>query len=64
MGELKQINLKELSIKWRNKKDMYDLLATDADVYMPPIKFVNIYYVRGIVKRDVKVMYFYAKWLD
>ena len=40
---------------------MYDLLATDANVYMPPIQFVNIYYVRGIVKRDVKVMYFYAK---
>ena len=64
MGELKQINLKELSIKWRSKKDMYDLLATDADVNMPPIQFANIYYVRGVVKRDVKVVYFYTKWLD
>ena len=39
---------------------MYDLLATDADVYMPLIQFANIYYARGEVKRDVKVMYFYT----
>ena len=39
---------------------MYDLLATDADVYMSPIQFANIYYVRGVVKRDVKVAYFYT----
>ena len=39
---------------------MYDLLATDADVYMPSIQFVNIYYVRGVVKRDVKVVYFFT----
>ena len=43
---------------------MYDLLATDADMYMSPIQFANIYYVRGVVKRDVKVVYFYTKWLD
>ena len=40
---------------------MYDLLATDADMYMPPIQFFNKYYVRGVVKRDVKVVYFYTK---
>ena len=39
---------------------MYDLLAIDADMYMPPIQFVNIYYVRGVVKRDVKVVHFYT----
>ena len=60
MDEKKQINLKELSIKWRSKKEMYDLLATDADVYMPPIQFADIYYVIGVVKRDVKVAYFYT----
>ena len=36
MDEQKQINLKELSIKWRSKKEMYDLLATDADMYVTP----------------------------
>ena len=39
---------------------MYDLLATDADVYMPTIQFACIYYVRGVIKEDVKVVYFYA----
>ena len=37
---------------------MHDLLATDADMYMSPIQFFNIYYVRGVVKRDVKEAYF------
>ena len=49
MEELESINLKELSIKWRSKKEMYDLLATDWDVKISPIQFANIYYVRGIV---------------
>ena len=39
---------------------MHDLLATDGDVYMPPIQFALIYYVRGVIKEDVKVVYFYA----
>ena len=43
MDEQKQIILKELSIKWWSKKEMYDLLATDTEMYMPPIQFVNIY---------------------
>ena len=30
--EQRQINLKELSIKWRSKKEIYELLATDGDV--------------------------------
>ena len=38
---------------------MYDLIATD-DVYMPPFQFANIYYVRGVVKGEVKVVYFYT----
>ena len=37
---------------------MYDILATDGDVHMPPIQFASIYYVRGEVKGDIKVMYF------
>ena len=39
---------------------MHDLLATDYDMYMPPIQLVNIYYVRSIVKGEVKWMYSYA----
>ena len=39
---------------------MNDLLATDCDVYMPPIQFANIYYARSIVKGEAKVVYSYA----
>ena len=41
MDEQRQINLKELSIKWRNKKEKYDLLAADGDVYMPPFSLLT-----------------------
>ena len=54
------MNLNELSIKWRNKEEMYDLLATDCDFYMYPIQFINIYYVRGKVNGEVKVMHSYV----
>ena len=37
---------------------MYDLLATDGDVNMPSVQFANIYYVRIVVKGDVKLMHF------
>ena len=39
---------------------MYDLLATDCDVSIPPTLFAYIYYVRGIVKGDKKVVYSFS----
>ena len=44
----------------KNKKEMYDWLATDCDVYILPIKYANIYYVRIIVKGSEGFFYSYA----
>ena len=39
---------------------MYDLLAIAGDVLMSTIQFTNIYYVKGEVKENAKVMHFYS----
>ena len=49
------LDLKQLSIKCRSKKELYDVLVSDWGIYMPPIQFANSGYVRVIITGEIKV---------
>ena len=50
------VSLQELAVKCMSKKELYDLLCTSCDVYLPPIQFANASYVRGIVTGELNVI--------
>ena len=43
------VNLNQLSIKARTKNEMYRILTTEANLYLPPQKETSIYFVRDII---------------
>ena len=49
------LDLNQVSIKCRSKKELYDVLVSDWGIYMPPIQFANSDYVRGIITGKIKV---------
>ena len=55
MEELKQINLKDLSIRCKSKKELYDLLVHDCELYLPPVQYANAQYIRNVVTGKNKV---------
>ena len=48
--EAQRINLNMLGIKARTKNELYRLLTTEANLYLPPQKETSIYFVRDKVK--------------
>ena len=49
------LDLSQLSIKWRSKKELYDVLSSDCGIYMPPIQYANSNYVSGVITGAIKV---------
>ena len=54
-----RINLNLLGIKARTKNELYRLLTTEANLYLPPQKETSIYFVRDIVQDRKKVSLFF-----
>ena len=54
-----RINLNLLGIKARTKNELYRLLTTEANLYLPPQKETSIYFVRDIVQSRKKVSLFF-----
>ena len=48
--EKSRINLNMLGIKAKTKNELYRLLTTEANLYLPPQKETSIYFVRDIVQ--------------
>ena len=48
-----------MALKWRSKKEMYDVLMNDCGVYLPPIEYANGSNIRNIMTGKTKV----RKWL-
>ena len=49
------VNLKNVAVRWKSKKELYTFLASDCGVYMPPIKDANASDVNGVVSGEIKV---------
>ena len=56
MEEAVEINLNKLALKCHCKKEMYNLMVTDCDIYMPPIADANSWYVREVMVGTIKVI--------
>ena len=51
------VNLKDVAVRWKSKKELFAFLASDWGVYMPPIKDANTSYVYGVVSGKIKVLF-------
>ena len=52
------INLNSLGVKAKTKNELYRLLTTEANMYLPPQKETSIYFIRDIIhkkKSKIKV---------
>ena len=50
-----RITVLDLGIKARSKREVYRLLSTDGDEYLPPEKEANYDYLASILRGDKKV---------
>ena len=44
-----KVNIRQISIRARSKKELYRLLQLEADVYLPPIQLANRKYIADII---------------
>lgn len=47
--QLASISSKEFGAKYRSKREIYNFLATDVGVYLPPYDNVNIYFLKELM---------------
>ena len=46
---LKEVNINELTSKFRSKRELYNFLAQDCSAYLPWIDSTNVYFLRDII---------------
>ena len=44
-----RISSKEFAAKYRSKREIYNFLATDVGVYLPPYDNVTIYFIKDLL---------------
>ena len=44
-----QVTSKEFAAKYRSKREVYNFLATDVGVYLPPYDNVTIYFLKDLI---------------
>ena len=57
--ERSRIYLNLFGFKARIKNELYRILTTEVNLYLPPKKETSIYFVRDIIHNRKKVIYFY-----
>ena len=55
--EEETFNVKELSVKYQSKKDMYKILQVEGGIYLPPISQADHKFIAQIVTGEKKVSY-------
>ena len=53
--EKKKINMKQISMRARTKKEIFWIPQLGADIYLPPIAQANRIYIAGVLSGKVKV---------
>ena len=43
-----ELNVMDVGAKWQSKKELYTILTTTGDLYLPPISYANQKYLREI----------------
>ena len=49
-----QLTTKEVGVKCKSKKELYKLLSTEGNLYLPPMLATNKGYLSGVMMRDKK----------
>ena len=44
-----QVSSKEFAAKYRSKREIYNFLATDVGVYLPPYDNITIYFLKELM---------------
>jgi len=52
----KHITSKEFAAKYRSKREIYNFLATDVGVFLPPYDNVTIYYLKDLLMGRRKML--------
>ena len=55
MDILVPLNLSQLAVKWKSKKELYDVLTNDWGLYLPPIEYANASYIFNIMTGKTRV---------
>jgi hypothetical protein len=50
-----QVNLAELTSKFKSKREIYAFLVLDCHCYLPKESSINLYYLKGIISGKKKV---------
>ena len=53
--ESQRINLKQISMRARTKKEIFRILHLEGDIYLPPIAQSNRKYIAGVLSGKIKV---------
>ena len=54
--QIAQISSKEFSAKYNSKREIYNFLATDVGVYLPPYDNVTIYFLKELMSGKKKML--------
>ena len=54
-----EVNMQQLTVKFQSKKELYDIIGIDCNVFLPLKHDVNSEYVSGIMTEDIVVSYDY-----
>ena len=50
------VSAKEFSAKYKSKREIYNFLASDVGVYLPPYANVTIYYLKDLMAGKKKML--------
>ena len=51
-----RISSKEFASKYRSKREIFNFLATDVGVYVPPYENVTIYFLKELMRGSKKML--------
>ena len=60
MEEFSEIPIQQVGLKWRSKREVYNILITEGGCYLPPLADSNYKYISQVLVGDKKVI----KWKD
>ena len=55
-GQATRISSKELAAKYRSKNEIYNFLATDVGIYLPPKYNVTIFFLKELMGGQKKML--------
>ena len=55
-SQASKISSKEFAAKYNSKREIYNFLATDVGVYLPPTETITIYFLKDLMAGKKKML--------